>query len=105
VNLTTPTLLNDFWKLFPADTEEKLLELDPDGRAGVQTVTLEGVGRVEYWLDACSEGADRGGYLPWYKLLDVTYFDRFSQKDEPVELESETDGSELYFAGRSSLLG
>lgn len=105
MTLTTPIKLADFWKLFPADTEERLLELDPDGKDGVQTVTLEGVGRVEYWLDACSEGSDRGGYLPWFKFLDVTYYNEWQEVEEPVELECETDCSEVFFAGRSSRLG
>ena len=71
VKVKKGTTLEEFWALLPEGTEDALQELVPDGRAGVKETTLEGVGRVSYWLDACSEGADRGGYVAFYELHDV----------------------------------
>ena len=98
--ITVPdqTALSEFWQLLPEGTEEVLLDLSYDGRKGEQETEVPGVGRVTHWLDACSEGADRGGYVPWARLHDVV-----GPTGKPVELEGETDGCQFLFAGRMSV--
>lgn len=89
------TNLEDFWRLLPEGSEEALLGLDYDGRKGEQEHDVPGVGRVTAWIDECSEGADRGGYVKWARLLDVT-----EEGGEALVLEANTDGCEFLFAGR-----
>lgn len=93
------TSLFDLWELLPEGTEDVLLGLDPDGRKGEKEVSIDGVGRVKFWLEACSEGADRGGYVVWYELLNVHGYD-----GKPLLLEGDTDGESVLFAGRRSVL-
>ena len=87
--------LADLWALLPEGAEEVLLSLSYDGRKGEQTTEVPGVGRVTHFLDACSEGEDRGGYVKWVTLHDVV-----GPTGKPVRLESETDGGEFMYAGR-----
>jgi hypothetical protein len=100
IRVAQRTSLEDFWKLLPEGTEEALLGLEYDGRKGEQTVEVpQGVGRVTTWLDECSEGADRGGYVCWAKLHDVLDYN-----NQPVVLEADTDGSCFFFADRMGVL-
>jgi hypothetical protein len=92
--------LDDLWGSLPEGAEGTLLELDPDPRTGDKTTTIDEIGRVTYWIDACSEGADRGGYVQYVRLDDWTN----SATGEPITLEAETDGSALYFDGRNGQL-
>ncbi len=98
VNVTRETRLVDFWALLPAGAEETLLELPFDARSGEQTSEVAGLGKVTFWIDECSEGADRGGYVKYVRLDDVRV------DGEPVTLEGETDGGEFLFEGRLGLL-
>lgn len=93
------TKLSDLWDLLGEGAEDALLDLSPDGAAGTVVVDVPGVGKVDVWLDACSEGADRGGYVTYLRLHDV-----LEPNGSPVVLESETDGSELFFDGRNLVL-
>jgi hypothetical protein len=86
--------LDIFWGLLPSKTEDFLLGLEANGKHGVATYDSP-AGKVMIWLDACSEGADRGGYVKWIELLDVQF------EDGSVILEADTDGSCLFFANRS----
>lgn len=97
--LAKGTSIEDFWSSLDETARDALLDLEPDGRAGAQVHQVPGVGKVTCWLDACSEGADRGGYVTYLELHDI-----LRPNGEPVVLESETDGSEYYFDGRSSRL-
>ena len=91
--------LSEFWSLLPEGAEEVLLGLEYDGKKGEQEADVPGVGRVTSWIDECSEGADRGGYVQWARLHDVV-----GPTGEPVELEAETDGGEFLFSGRMTQL-
>jgi hypothetical protein len=89
------TTIRQLFEALGEEAEEALLGLEPDGREGEKTEEVKGVGRVTYWLDACSEGADRGGYVTYVRLEECV-----DHKNWPILLEAETDGSELYFNGR-----
>lgn len=97
--LKSGSRIEDFFSSLPAGAHEALLALEGDGYKGAQRVTVPGVGDVTVWLDACSEGSDRGGFVNFLRLHDVT-----DERGREVVLEAETDGSELYFNGRSSVL-
>ena len=99
VTVPRGTDLEDFWKLLPGGAEDRLDDLEADGRTGVTKAELDGVGRVEKWLDACSEGSDRGGYVSWYELLDVR-----DDGGRPVRLEQDTGDGEILFADRMTRL-
>ena len=99
IKLKKDDTFDGFWDSLPEAVQEVLLDLDPDGRAGVQEHDVPGVGRVECWLDECSEGADRGGYVTWLRLHGV-----LDHEGDPLVLESETDGSEYMFEGRMTRL-
>ena len=92
------TRIEDFLSSLPVGTVEVLLDLEPNGKVGAQTYTVPGLGRVSAYLGACSEGTDRGGYVKFYELLEVS-----DEAGRPVVLEAETDGSELYFDGRMTI--
>lgn len=83
------TRLADFWKGLPDGAEEALLDLPYDGRKGEQVSFVPGVGSVATYVDACSEGEDRGGYVKYARLVDVLV------DGEPVLLEE--DGGEGTF--------
>ena len=91
------TTLVELWDLLPEGAEEVLLGLEYDGKKGEQEADVPGIGRVTSWIDECSEGADRGGYVQWARLHDVV-----GPTGKPVVLESETDGGEFLFSGRMS---
>ena len=87
--------LDEFWRILGAGAEEALMEIEVEGRKGSTKVLVPGVGPVEVWLDECSEGADRGGYVKWYELANV-----LDLKGKPLQLEADTDDCEIFFAGR-----
>ena len=95
VKVEKGTTLQEFWALLPEGTEDALLELEPDGQAGAQETTVEGVGRVSYWVDACSEGVDRGGYVAYVKLHEVE-----GPEGKPVILEEDAGPVEFLFESR-----
>jgi len=94
------TTLEQLWASFPG-LEEQLLELEADGKEGKITMDVPGVGQVSTWIDECSEGRDRGGYVQWWRLEEVTHLNCLDA-EEPVELEGDTDGSQIFFGGRNS---
>lgn len=94
------TTIKAFWGHFPANTKDKLLDCELGGRGNTELeLKLPGLGDVCVYLDECSEGADRGGYVKWVQCTDVADYD-----GEAILLEADTDGSEFFFAGRSSIL-
>lgn len=93
------TSLEDFWKLLPEGAEETLLGLAYNPRKGEVEQFVPGVGTVVSYVDACSEGEDRGGYVKYARLLDV-----LDSQGRPVVLEGETDGCEFMFEPRTTIL-
>lgn len=90
------TGLKDFWAKLPPEAEGDLLDL----RAGRSPAAyrLAGIGQVEIWLDACSEGADRGGYVRYARLCEI------SGPHGPVVLEEDPGAGRWLFEGRNSRL-
>lgn len=86
------TSLEDFWALFPPGTQEAI----PKEYHENKTFSLPGVGKITVRIQPSSEGADRGGYVPFLKMRDVLC------GGEPVVLEQDSDG-EWLFEGRSSV--
>jgi hypothetical protein len=95
------TKIEEFWAQFPPDTQARILDFDVDTRNGALFRSLPGLGECEIWLDACSEGEDRGGYVIW-----VECYDQLDEEGTPIQLEqvSEEEQTPLMFAGRSGVL-
>lgn len=89
------TTLKQFWAGLPEGAEERILGLEADGRKGEVVHDVPGVGQVGIWLDACSEGADRGGYVRYAKLYWI-----LGPNDGPVVLEEDPGGDQWLFEGR-----
>ena len=98
IKVSKNTRLANFWDLFDVDAESLLQRLSPNVGKKLKK-TIPGVGRVEARIGESSEGADRGGYVTWYKLLDVKGPD-----GKPVELEEDPGTQEILFAGRMTML-
>jgi len=84
---------------FGAEALEKLELMDPASlkTSKIQKQKVEGVGRVECWVDACSVDADMG-HVRFWRLLDVV-----DGEGVPVVLE-EDYGEGLLFYGRNYTL-
>lgn len=87
------TSIEDFLAGLPEATREELEDLH--GERNERVVEIDGLGKVQVWLGECSEGADRGGYVSFAKLLDVEGPD-----GQPVTLEQDTGDSGWLFEGR-----
>jgi hypothetical protein len=93
------TDFDDFWDSLGEEVQDALSELEPDGRSGLRTHDVPGLGKVDCWLDECSEGADRGGWVTYLTLHGV-----LGPDGEPVTLEGDIDDSQYFFEGRSTRL-
>ena len=91
------TKIEDFLASLSQETQELLNDLDAD--SSPKNVELPELGLVTVYLDACSEGADRGGYVRFIKMHDVK-----NEKDEVITLEEDCDDNIWLFEGRSSIL-
>jgi len=88
--------MDEFKKLFDNDTWDNLVYLD--GKSNSRIEQIDNVGKVEVYLGASSEGADRGGYVTYIKLLN--YFDK---NDKNITFEMYPQ-EEPFFIGRSSFI-
>lgn len=93
------TTIEEFLSALPPNTLEALLALPFDASKGTQQATIPEIGTVRYWIDECSEGADRGGYVPYVEFEHI-----HDSNGNKIRLEAETDQSTFYFDGRMTIL-
>ncbi len=99
INVPKDTEVEAFWKLLPEEANDLIQDLEFSGRDGVQTAEVEGLGAVETWIDASSEGSDRGGYVRFAKLLGV-----LDSTGQPIVLEEDNPADGFFiFEGRMSV--
>ncbi len=98
--------LEAIWDLLPEPETEYPDDADPDeDPEPLDTSTppkdfeVPGVGKVTAWVGPCSEGADRGGYVRFFKLHGFV-----DEKGAPVVLEADEGAGELLFNNRMSVL-
>ena len=86
VNLPIGTTARDFCNRFSKQAWDTLNEVHPDGQKGTIKANVSEFGKVSVYLGACSDGADRGGYVIFIKLHNF-----LGPNKEPIVLEEDHD--------------
>ena len=97
IKLKKDTTIEEFINNLSEKAKNELFDLT--GERNVKTIETENFGSVEVYLDACSEGADRGGFVTFVKLHQVKGPD-----GQPVVLEAEPGGDEWLFENRMTTI-
>lgn len=94
-----PTTFNNWYRTLDENTRKVLSDLRFEAGSNEVEVEVGALGRATLYLDECSEGEDRGGYVAYLRFANV-----LTPQGHPLTLEENPSDGTWLFDGRSSVL-